>query len=73
MKTKEAVVNSELILWKPVDIVAVRVISKAPWYCKAPIEPLLKTNTPTPEYSDNVQQFINKWTNLEDEYDRATK
>jgi hypothetical protein len=35
-RPKETVVNSELIKWKPIDIVAARVVSKAPWYCLPP-------------------------------------
>jgi hypothetical protein len=33
---KEPVVNSELIKWKPIDVVAARVVAKAPWWAEPP-------------------------------------
>lgn len=34
-RVKEKVINGD-IKWKPVDVVAARVVAKAPWYCAAP-------------------------------------
>jgi hypothetical protein len=46
-RRKEPVVNSEDIKWKPVDIVAVRVVAKAPWWAEPPQpEPKMRDELP---------------------------
>jgi hypothetical protein len=39
IKPKETVVNSQSVIWKPIDRIAARVVAPAQWICKPPDQP----------------------------------
>lgn len=57
-RPKETVVNSEDIKWKPVDIVAARVVSKAPWYCQVKEKPKFMHKQTKEEFESNSKNPV---------------
>jgi hypothetical protein len=71
-KYHEPVIGSEQIKWKPIDVVAARVVAPAPWYCQQPTpEPVfMKPEFPEPAKA-KTKMMLTDDGYIEEHIDRA--